>query len=340
MSANPKYNTGQKNIFDKSTPFKNMQFGIVQEVGKISINTNNEEQIKENSRFNADPHIIRCRIIGDKHDNSIYNSQLPNCFPLLPKHINVIPKKGERVLVFMFGENEQYSDRFYIGPIISQPSKLNKDTDENAQRGFSTSIIDTVQDISKIESAKGIYSEYDSTPSNSIDGRENSDIVFKAGEVLIRGGKFVQQKPLEFNQANPAYIQIKSNFNEFDEDGKKTGAKLSVNNIVADKINLLTHNGGNPRFNLVARNLEQGETPYITDEEMASILSEAHPLAYGDIVLQYLILLKNVVLGHVHNGSGYPATDRTDGNTMPVDEFVKSASILEKLMLSNNIRIN
>ena len=67
----------------------------------------------------------------------------------------------------------------------------------------------------------------------------------------------------EFNNVNPAYIQIKNGFNYTDNINNAIVAisgigtpskpkKISVNNIVADKINLLTYNGS-PNFNLTER---------------------------------------------------------------------------------------
>ena len=52
---------------------------------------------------------------------------LPECFPLLPKQYFIKPKVGEAVLVFTNNPENAYSHRFYIGPLISQSHKLNKD---------------------------------------------------------------------------------------------------------------------------------------------------------------------------------------------------------------------
>jgi hypothetical protein len=292
-----KYNTGRGNSFDKSNKvFKNIQLGIVTTEGKVVENKDDKTQLAKDKRFNADPYIIRCRIIGDKYDNDHTDDKLPNCFPFTPKHTTVIPKKNEVVLVFMFGDDEKYTDRFYIGPIISDPTKLLKQTQsDGAEAAFSTSIVDPVEDISKLESAKG-------------------------------------------NQVNPAYIQIKHGFSV--NKSETTSETISATNIVSNKINLLTYKDGSPEFNLTKRDLDGNLTPYITDDELEKILSEAHPLVFGDLLVNYLKLLRSAFINHVHNGSGNKPTDLTTGNILSVKDFTEAAASLEKDMLSRNVRIN
>jgi hypothetical protein len=114
----------------------------------------------------------------------------------------------------------------------------------------------------------------------------------------------------------------------------------AVTNVVANKINLITHSGGYPRFNVT------NQTDLISDEELFKILSPetaggAHRLPFGDVLLEYLILLKNALFFHVHNGGGRTATDLvSSGNHQALAEFKSKAEDLEKKMLSNNIRIN
>jgi len=74
---------------------------------------------------------------------------------------------------------------------------------------------------------------------------------------------------------------------------------------------------------------------------LKKILSEAHQLVFGDILLEYLRLLKDAFYSHVHNGNGNPPTDlTTSGNKLALALFKKNADDLEKSMLSKNIRIN
>ena len=63
---------------------------------------------------------IKVKIAQDK-TNGEY------AFPLLPKPIQVKPKVGEGVIVLSSELNNPDSNRFYIGPIISQPQYFEKD---------------------------------------------------------------------------------------------------------------------------------------------------------------------------------------------------------------------
>jgi len=354
-SAN--YNTGRPSAFDLGTKtFKTMQLGEVVLVETIPVNQTDPNQKNQDLTYNSDPYVIRCRIVGGEYDNETPNDlTLPNCFPLVPKMLSPIPKVGETVLLFMYSSEDRYSDRFYIGPITSNLNLLNKQTlNAGSTASLSTGFYLPQKDLSKVESVKGVYAEYDSNNTYTINGRDNADIVFKPSEVLIRGGKFTQNNPLEFNQKNPAYIQVKNGFNYVDSEPQTTvtsyyasgGAsftpatkQISVNNIVADKINLLTYNGS-PNFNLTQRDLLNSTTPYITDDELNNILSDAHPLVFGDVLLEYLKALRAAFDTHVHNqfGAAPPTDNKTIGNA--VSDFRSLAPKLESVMLSKNVRTN
>jgi hypothetical protein len=98
---------------------------------------------------------------------------------------------------------------------------------------------------------------------------------------------------------------------------------------------LITHENGSPRFNVT------NQDNLISDDELSRILSEAHQVPFGDILLEYLILMKEALFYHVHNGNGNQATDLTiSGNKQSLATFKAKADELEKSMLSKNIRIN
>ena len=74
---------------------------------------------------------------------------------------------------------------------------------------------------------------------------------------------------------------------------------------------------------------------------MLRILDEAHQVPFGDVLIEYLKLLKEALIAHVHNGNGNPPTDlTTSGNKQALATFKSRADDLEKSMLSKNIRIN
>ena len=77
---------------------------------------------------------------------------------------------------------------------------------------------------------------------------------------------------------------------------------------------------------------------YINDDKLEEILTDAHPLVFGDTLVAYLKLIRTALLNHVHNGSGNIACDITP--SIAVKDFSDKAEKLENAMLSKNIRIN
>jgi len=344
MNLNGKFSSGKASSFNKSSPFKTFQLGVVIAVGKVPVNKDDKGAANRDRRFNADTHAIRVRIVGSKYDNALTDSELPNCLPFMPRHINFVPKVNEVVMVMVMSEDEKFGDRWYTGPVISSDDKLNKDTiDGTAMSNMANGITESSADISFNPLANGVYEN----PQNVVlEGRDNTDIIQRSGEVLIRAGKFVNNNPLLFNATNPAYFQLKHNviikgdLSPTTIDETEYG---SVSNIVANKINLLTYGtptANNETFSLTNVNKDTKIADYITNDELLKIINTAHPAVFGDTLVEYLKLFRNALIQHVHNGNGNEATDRTDRGTLAVNNFITKAEELEKKMLSDNIRIN
>jgi hypothetical protein len=271
---------------------------------------------------------------GDGNNPNTPISELPWCYPMLPKFISVTPKVGEGVFVIITSSQKKYEDRLYIGPIISQLPNLTKDSIESALSVLSFGEILPSTSPNNIKSLNGVFPNEDDI---AIQGRYNTDLIFRKNEILIRSGKFVE---VEKTQENPygivfnkkqGFIQIKNNVT-INQDGEPNKIGTVVN-LVADKINLITHDG-TPIFQELVNQDTQ-----LNDQQILNIIKNAHPVPFGDVLLEYLILLKNALLNHVHNGN--KATDLiVGGNKQDVLEFTKKASTLENKMLSNNIRIN
>ena len=89
---------------------------------------------------------------------------------------------------------------------------------------------------------------------------------------------------------------------------KNKSEKSSVINIVANKINFISHDGEHT-FELA------NPKELITDDEQQKINNEAHPLVYGDVLMEFLELVKKYVQLHVHPYHGLsadPSTVTTD----------------------------
>ena len=317
---------GDKNPLENTKSFKHFELGTV-----ISV---------------IDPNYlgrIKIRIKGPRNvggDDGILDDDLPWASPMLPKILSIQPKVGEAVFVFVFNQDRQHADRVYIGPIISQPQQLDFDPYHiTALAGFTFGSESPNVSVSTIPQLKGVFPKQEDV---SIQGRFNTDITQKKNEIVLRAGKFESSKPdknnpfqFKFNAKSQGYIQIKNDVVVQPKSSEQAEERGTVTNIVSSKINLLTHKNGSPRFNLT------NQDNLISDEELASILESAHQMVFGDVLLEYLKLLKEALFAHVHNGNGNTPTDLTaSGNKQALAVFKAKADDLEKQMLSKNIRIN
>jgi hypothetical protein len=266
--------------------------------------------------------------------------ELPYAFPLLPKTLNVVPKIGECVAVFTMKLGNSGSQRMYIGPIISQPQLFEHDY-YNGGNGTSLSCMDKnkvkpMYDIRMKDETQGAFPEQNDI---SIIGRKSEDITLKDGEIDLRCGI---RKPLTdrnknddyigniaYNNSDPAYIQLKHK----EGIGKGNGFDAnSMINVVADKINLLGHNRN-------ANTIQKTDTFFnltdkkelITDEELEKIKNNAHEAVFGDVLVEILQKIIDILRDHVHS---YPGIN---SNKEYVTELNK---INLESILSKNIRIN
>jgi len=245
-------------------------------------------------------------------------------FPFFPKHLQIMPKIGESVFVIKLDLNDSnFTNRFWIGPIISQPQKLQKDlhyfTSQAALPGGTVGLEVAPKFIPE---AKGIFPNESDV---SLQGRDNSDLILKSNELLLRAGQHKISQPLVFNNENMGVFQIKYNTPVILKGNKKT-TNLTVANIVADKINLITHTG-DKKFNIL------NQTDIISDEIISDFINKAHPLPYGDTLIDFLKAAKAFILNHTHAYPGLPAIS----NNVTTDNFV---NFNLDTINSKNININ
>lgn len=299
MSGTNKHNYGLSNNFDSISVSDSIL------IGKVVSNTDE-----------FDGNRIKVRIKGI--DDKVKDSELPFAFPLLAKFINIVPANGESVFIFLLKENNKFDNRMYLGPIISQPHKLAYDPHFYSSGSLlNNGFVSPEKAPSTYPDAKGVSPTVDNI---SMQGRDNTDLLFKPNEIIMRAGRHEYGNPLKFNKKSPGYIQLKNNVNI---DSKNT--KGSVTNIVASKINLLSHNGS-PRFNLT------GQDDTIVESEMLKIFEKSHKMVYGDLLVEFINLFKKFAVNHVHPYSGMPPVQDENLN--------KLMSYNLNNILSENIRLN
>jgi len=238
---------------------------------------------------------IRVRIQGIDNPNT-KNNELPYCFPLLPKFLNIMPKVGESVLIFSFNTSNPYERRMWLGPIISQPQKLSRDPHLISSHSlFDIGVVAPDQAPSTLPDARGVYPTLEDI---AIQGRNNTDIILKDNEIQIRSGKFELNKNLKFNKKDPAYIQLKKRETE------------SVINVVASRINLVAHKGSYKQSG--ERPVLVDQDSMITDKDIDKLNQLCYSLVYGEKLVEFCNLVKQFVATHVHPYHGLPPTQTVE----------------------------
>jgi len=267
---------------------------------------------------------IKARIIPDDRDYE-YDSDLPWCYPLMPKFFNVVPKVGEAVRIIMYTTDKNKTDinRAYVGPVIGQPQYLNKDTKMNSLIvGSDVGYGNPEKAPNTITLAKGLYPQVQDV---AVQGRDNSDIVLNNREVNIRAGIHKWRDPLTLNTSQQPRIQLKSVDND-----------TSSATVIATKIHLISYEG-TPAVsfdNLSYNGLNVGIEGGLPNNKLQYFLDKrTEPIIYGNRLVNFLTLIKDYITNHEHkDGEGKPISGT--GSLKKIQSYN-----LEKLK-SQNIRIN
>lgn len=270
-------------------------------------------------------------IIDPQTEKTISDDKLPWVFPLLPKFVHCNPKIGECVFVFFQDTGKPSGARFFIGPIISQDYHLNYDFYGDATRlieGEEHNSTQLIQNPKLNENNKGVLIDREDI---AIKGRYNSDIILKPNELQLRCCFKNPDKSndvtniLNYNKVNPAYIQMKYHYLDTNTDNR--GYRTYIN-IVADKINLLSH------LSNIDKNLTKADE-LIPAQDLMDISwhGKEHPLPYGDKIVMLLKGILNLLKTHVHPfPTKPPSYNESDTNFVNFNDWYN--------VVSHNININ
>lgn len=250
---------------------------------------------------------IKVRIKG--LDDKKTNEDIPYCWPFLPLYLNIIPKKGETVKIILYDAKNEDSYREYIGPIIPQigPKLIGSDNFNESKAGREGVGIPFSKSIKSIATAKdGLYPKEDEI---AIQGRNNTDIIFRDSNIMIRAAKFLPNQPIVKNEKNPAYIEIKTTYPKRGSTKKNGGSSLKTIpfNIIKD-IASRDYNETRTDINLVSNKLfligrdtnSAIVKAYPSDEEWKNMEDKLHPIVYGDILHDFIKKLFEWVKSHQH----------------------------------------
>lgn len=256
------------------------------------------------------------------------NDDVEYAFPAIPKHLHVMPKIGEAVLIFT--EENQSGQRYWMGPVISQPQQLDWDSAiGGATRLLYGSSLRPQEAISRDANADGAFAVNDANESEvAVYGRGKSDIILGENDIRVRCGarkKNPSTGKVEFNKKDSGYLKIAYNENGYngDEEGK------SVAVVNADKV-ILSSNNGTPYIN--TNNPDKS----VSEEDMVKLIEKAHKLPYGDLLVDFLKDFVNMFLNHSH-----AYHDLSTSMDDKVVDFLRKYPLggLDKKLLSQDIKI-
>ena len=245
---------------------------------------------------------VYVNFIDGKEDKN--PNEYPWAFPLLPKVFQSVPKVGEAVFVFM---KDASSQRYYLGPIISQPQYFGECITKNA-----TTLLENqnperkpIERISNVDETRGSFPNKEDV---AVVGRGKEDIILKyaneTSEIDLRAGIRVEPTNSSdpniignviFNDTDPAYIQLKY------KKGLATSQKNKANsviNMVANRINIMSNKDEDIAHNLKDKN------SLVVESKMDEIMNNLHPLPKGDKLIELLNLMKGAIMNHVHPWAG------------------------------------
>lgn len=298
---------------------------------KLSIGTVREVE-NTYSEDAYDGQRVRAELFTDKTTKV---SDIPWAFPLLPKSVQVIPKVGEAV--FVINDGTQKSQRYYIGPIISQPQY-----NTYCKKDDATSLLDghLTLPIERISNVADTWGSFPNTEDIAMVGRGAEDVTLKfdentkASEVDLRAG--IRMEPTNdtnpnmrgnviFNGTDPAYIQIKYKKGLVTGEGKEAN---SVVNVVANKINIMSNKDDD-----IAHNIGDRDT-LVAEDKIKDVMDNLHQVPKGDELVKLLELLKGAILHHVHPWAGMEQCGDWEGYINELNKFdIKS-------ILSDHVRIS
>jgi len=222
-------------------------------------------------------------------DNKASNSDLPWCYPLMPKFFHIYPQVGEMVRIFLEDNKFPERSRFWLGSIISQPQKIEYDSKFSALSTTNLGVTIPDKAPSTYPDADGVFPLKTDV---AIVGKVNTDVILRINEVHIRAGKHENENILKLNTKNPAEISM-----VYEPDTQNGYYSNTI--VMSDKIALISHSG-NPKF----------KSARLTSSDRARIFEEGHPVARADVLVEALNVIRTALINHIHGYSGLPA-DKT-----------------------------
>jgi hypothetical protein len=199
------------------------------------------------------------------------------------------------------------SQRYFLGPIISQPQYFSNCKKEDATTFFQTHRRNPIEKISNVDDTRGSFPKSSDV---AVIGRGKEDVILRYNKESntseidlragIRGEATNSDNPnmvgnIIFNGTDPAYIQMKY---KAGLTKKRDQQANSIINMVANRINIMSNKDENISHNLKDKN------HMILDEKMDEIMENLHQVPMGDKLVELLKIMKGCIMHHVHPWAG------------------------------------
>lgn len=265
-------------------------------------------------------------------DNNTPLSKLPICIPLLPSFLHSAPQIGEMVFVILENPKDLTSNRYWAGPVRTSRIPNVTESYASANQMFSTSTFKT-QGNNIVKTSES--TNFPKRDNIFIKGKDDSDIIFKSREVLLRAGTF-QDGTDEENIDTPCNIQM------IQRDVNVEFEPYSQINLRASNINLVSTDSSSRKNRALNDNGKISDESNIesnTNERLSDFGEEAiklHPLVLGDELVTLLKVIIRFCINHRHTPqeTPYAPTEELD----ILNEFLSDETM--KVILSNTVRTN
>lgn len=303
-------------------------------------------EVIDNAGYNR----IKAEIVNINAEGKIYSGrdkdssldQMPLCVPILPEFMHVRPKVGECVLIFLENPSDPTSARYYIGPLITQQTKLENQSFQASQAIYNKASLKGKQigggpSTRNDNDAGRLFAKQEEI---AFQGRQNSDVVLGNNYIKIRTGIFQNLTEFKENTDFPCQIELKivdkpissSGVRLADSQINSSFEPFSQQNIRASNINLISPEG---KFRKVSEaSSELKYNPRLNDfgEEAKTL----HPAVLGDELVIILYDMINFMFSHVHP----PQSPALPNNFAFNLERYRNKIALSAKILSNHIRLN
>lgn len=280
---------------------------------------------------------VRARIPGvdNRFAKEFGRSLVPWAFPLLPKMLQTLPKVGEAVLVISYELDNLSSQRFFIGPIISQPQYNYYCPGSEGLSPTQLGKTKMKQSISRNDATRGAFPKAEDV---AIVGRGKEDVVLsydknnEKSTATLRAG--VREEPINnpnlfgnviFNQNDPCYVQVVHQPNVVSNKEIQTN---SLVNIVGGHINLMSNEDDSINDNLADKN------DLVDYSKIGDVMGKLHPAVKGDKLIEFLNLLKYTVIEHVHPWAGLKSCGDWGGYQKKLEDFDVTSILSDYVHLS------